>query len=648
MDINKRSRADLKQYFVKNAIPTEKQFADLIDGLMSLKDDGITKLAGNPLCIEASGDDTSQKKILHLYNSFSDTDPTWVLSLNPRQDPSKPDTAKAGLNISDNAGNSRLFIDKTSGNIGLGTIEPTAKLEIVGDLRVSLGSIRFNYQDCQLINLWREVYGMGVQSNTTYFRSAVHFAFYADGKHDGRELNPGGGTVQMCIKDGNVGIRTADPQGRLDVRVPGVGGLDRFVVNTTTMWDGVNPFVTIGAGGANGLMIANPHIPWNQTDSRASIRYGINLGTSSGGFWDVGVRNGNAFSFAVSGTTDHKLWLDQDGSVKIAGSLAVASLTVKAGAIVCGNSELYFTNKDHNHTGIGNQVGHAAIENAKDFDALMILGRVTDPAIWWSRKVEIWEHLKIIGNCSVGGSLDVKGQLSAAGAVACGNSELYFTNKEHNYIATGNQLGHASIQNAKDFNALMILGRTTDPSAVGSRKVELWDHVKIIGDLSVGGEVSVGRAFLKVRGAGNEQAVVGGDGGGNDVHIGSMNAACASVIAYNSATGTAMNFTCLKLFESSDERLKENIETLDGSLGKILQLRCVVYNWKIDNRTDTRLKDIGLVAQEVRQIVPEAVSETRGLLSISYNSITALLVNAVQEQQRQIEELRTLVNKQVG
>lgn len=94
--------------------------------------------------------------------------------------------------------------------------------------------------------------------------------------------------------------------------------------------------------------------------------------------------------------------------------------------------------------------------------------------------------------------------------------------------------------------------------------------------------------------------------------------------------------------------MKESIETIDGSLEKILRLRCVSYNWRNDDQRDIKQRNIGLIAQEVRQIVPEAVSETRGLLSISYNSITALLVNAVQEQQRQIDELRTLVNKQVG
>jgi hypothetical protein len=130
MEIDKRSRAELKQYFVMNAIPTDQNFAELIDGMLNQKEDGIAKLPGNPLSIEASGDDTSQKKVLHFYKSFADPDPTWVLSLNPRQNPNDPATAKPGLSIGDSAGNSRLFIDRDTSKLGLGTITPRGKLDV--------------------------------------------------------------------------------------------------------------------------------------------------------------------------------------------------------------------------------------------------------------------------------------------------------------------------------------------------------------------------------------------------------------------------------------------------------------------------------------------------------------------------------------
>src|SRR5262245_40923257 len=126
MDINKRNRTELKSYFVKNAIPTESNFADLIEGALNQKDDGIVKLPGNPLSVEAAGDATSLKKAVNLYRNFSDANPDWTINLNPRSDPNDANTARSGFNISDGEGNSRFFIDRTTGNVGVGTTNPDA------------------------------------------------------------------------------------------------------------------------------------------------------------------------------------------------------------------------------------------------------------------------------------------------------------------------------------------------------------------------------------------------------------------------------------------------------------------------------------------------------------------------------------------
>ncbi|MCP4699274.1 MAG: hypothetical protein GY862_20865 [Gammaproteobacteria bacterium] len=132
MEISTRNRTELKSYFVKNSIPTESNFAELIDGMLNPKDDGIVKLPDNPLCIEAAGDGGSSKNALSFYRKFSSEEPKpdWIFNLNPRSDPNDSNTVKSGFNISDGEGNSRLFIDKKTGNIGIGTTEPAAKLDI--------------------------------------------------------------------------------------------------------------------------------------------------------------------------------------------------------------------------------------------------------------------------------------------------------------------------------------------------------------------------------------------------------------------------------------------------------------------------------------------------------------------------------------
>ena len=125
MEIPTRNRSDLKSYFVKNAIPTEGQFAELIDGMINQQDDGLVKLPGDPLSIEAAGDESSEKKAIRFYQHRDDDRPAWVLSLSPNRDP-----GRSGLSIGDGGGTSRLFIDQTTGHVGIGTTAPDDRLVV--------------------------------------------------------------------------------------------------------------------------------------------------------------------------------------------------------------------------------------------------------------------------------------------------------------------------------------------------------------------------------------------------------------------------------------------------------------------------------------------------------------------------------------
>ena len=119
MEVNRRNRTELKSYFVKNAVPTESNFAELIDGMLNQKDDGVVKLPADPLCIEAAGDNTSQKKAINFYHNFSDPNPSWVLSLNPRSDPANGAVQNASRAISGNTtywSNSSVWIGELPAN----------------------------------------------------------------------------------------------------------------------------------------------------------------------------------------------------------------------------------------------------------------------------------------------------------------------------------------------------------------------------------------------------------------------------------------------------------------------------------------------------------------------------------------------------
>ncbi|MCD4829817.1 MAG: tail fiber domain-containing protein [Candidatus Cloacimonetes bacterium] len=102
---------------------------------------------------------------------------------------------------------------------------------------------------------------------------------------------------------------------------------------------------------------------------------------------------------------------------------------------------------------------------------------------------------------------------------------------------------------------------------------------------------------------------------------------------------------------SSDRRLKERITDLRYGLADLMRLRPVSYQWKNDDEGETHL---GLIAQETRQIIPEAVVQASpdDYMGIRYTEIIPVLISAVQEQQEiikekdeQVRELESRVNR---
>ncbi len=96
---------------------------------------------------------------------------------------------------------------------------------------------------------------------------------------------------------------------------------------------------------------------------------------------------------------------------------------------------------------------------------------------------------------------------------------------------------------------------------------------------------------------------------------------------------------------SSDIKLKENIKVITDALNKIKQIRGVTFT---RNDHDDKIKlHAGVIAQEVEAVLPEVVSEDNsGTKNVAYGNMVALLIEAIKEQQIQIEELREIINGQ--
>lgn len=99
----------------------------------------------------------------------------------------------------------------------------------------------------------------------------------------------------------------------------------------------------------------------------------------------------------------------------------------------------------------------------------------------------------------------------------------------------------------------------------------------------------------------------------------------------------AGNVKATAFLYSSDERLKKNVQPLGNELDKVLLLKPVLFNWRYDDGSD-----VGFIAQEVEKIFPEVVrtNSITNLKSIDYSKLTVFLVKALQEQQKEIEQLK--------
>jgi hypothetical protein len=113
---------------------------------------------------------------------------------------------------------------------------------------------------------------------------------------------------------------------------------------------------------------------------------------------------------------------------------------------------------------------------------------------------------------------------------------------------------------------------------------------------------------------------------------------------YLGSLGTGLVYSNAGILTStnpSDERLKENIVKINYGLKDILKLRPVKYNWKNDKINQGI--QFGFIAQEVKEIMPDSIKEFGEdvkYLGLEKDAIYATLVNAIQEQQAQIEELK--------
>ena len=118
----------------------------------------------------------------------------------------------------------------------------------------------------------------------------------------------------------------------------------------------------------------------------------------------------------------------------------------------------------------------------------------------------------------------------------------------------------------------------------------------------------------------------------------------------NTTTGRIDATNDIVAYSTSDCRLKENIKPIKNALCKVIGVTGNTFDWKELTKEEIQTihsntgKDVGVIAQEIEKILPEAVTtRNNGYKAVNYEKIVPLLIEAIKEQQKQINELKSKI-----
>ena len=212
-------------------------------------------------------------------------------------------------------------------------------------------------------------------------------------------------------------------------------------------------------------------------------------------------------------------------------------------------------------------------------------------------------------------------------------------------VGTGGSATAIGKYNTASADASMALNRGTTATNQAATSMGLGTTADNVGMLAVGvnnaagiGDTTSDQYYYadgEYTGAPPGVAFVVGNGDVNTENgLAGSNPSNAFVVNYDGSATLSGDLTI-----NSDMRLKSNIISLSGALSKLLAIDGKTYTMK-SNEKDAK---IGLLAQDVQKVLPELVKEaddTEGTLSVNYQGLIPVLINAIKEQQKQIDELK--------
>ncbi|EIJ34135.1 tail fiber domain-containing protein [Thiothrix nivea] len=269
-----------------------------------------------------------------------------------------------------------------------------------------------------------------------------------------------------------------------------------------------------------------------------------------------------------------------------------------------------------------------------------------------------------IGNAAPSGKLDVK---DANGGLGLFGGATFAVRDSGNVLVTRNtstntsNLGQIIMERGNGSGDDMALTTEYDGSN-GVQSLGVASGNNMLMSIFKGGKVGIGTtnpaSKLEVEGGGirtnyNASYDVWIQGGPTTAGGDSRNLALVGAIAtgndrlvlnwngeYKDGTQVQSNLAVAgTVTQSSDERLKTDIQPVTEALAKVKQLQGVTFKWKDPTGKDADTQ-LGLIAQQVEKVVPEVVETANDedkTKSVSYANLVALLIEGMKEQQAQIE-----------
>lgn len=529
------------------------------------------------------------------------------------------------LQVGYSGGAEPFSLQPLGGNVGIGTLNPTEKLDINGQIRIqggNPGAGKVLTSDATGVASWATLSG---GSNWTVSGANIY------------------------RPTGNVGVGTAAPLSLLEIQ--GGDATDEkpiFAVRNTlgdvvfaVYQSGVRMYVdestsknarggfAIGGIGDN-LKLGNTYFQVTPDSVRVNLREPVAKG-NRGGFAIGGIGdNLKEPPTSLMHLTPDNYFIGHRAGEAMETGLYNTFIGYEAGIksyFGNGNIFLGFNTGHENQVGalnvfIGNEAGYN-FTGQDDGEENVFIGNtagrnITSVAnsIFIGTRAGFMAGVGTYSNTFVGDRAGANGAMGSHNTLIGASAGFHSTGEYNTYL--GSYAGQASYTGSYN----VFIGYNAGTSETGSNKLYIANNGTsplIYGDFA-SPKVAINSTnptqTLDVNGGTRVRTLTG----------------TGNRAVYTDPTGVLTTST-------SDIRLKENVKPLLNSLSKVTELQGVMYNWKSDS---AHTNFVGFIAQEVEEVIPELVftNPTDGYKGVNYAEMTAILVEAMKEQQKQIEALK--------